>query len=89
MKTHFKDRCAIPPGKKINSPFDFNMPPYDQRSSCAIKAGTDYGVGPRQPVGHDGNPKKEGVPFGRHPTMKVDHVHSGRTKDVEFNEYEK
>lgn len=42
-----------------NSPFDFRCPQYDQRSSNFINAGTNYGVGHKQPVGHSGNPKRE------------------------------
>lgn len=42
-------------GKK--SPWDFRCPQYDQRSSNFINAGTHYGVGINQPIGHSGNPK--------------------------------
>lgn len=51
-------------GKK--SPWDFSCPQYDQRSSSFINAGTDYGVGHRQPVGHSGDPKARVsvLPFG-------------------------
>jgi hypothetical protein len=41
----------------VNSPWDFRCPQYDQRSSNFVNAGTHYGVGMRQPVGHPGNPK--------------------------------
>jgi len=59
-------------GKK--SPWDFRCPQYDQRSSVFLNAGTDYGVGHRQPVGHEGNPKQRvsTMPFGRPETMIVD-----------------
>lgn len=40
-----------------NSPWDFRCPQYDQRSSNFVNAGTHYGVGHRQPIGHEGNPK--------------------------------
>lgn len=43
-------------GKK--SPWDFRCPQYDQRSSNFIQAGTTYGLGIKQPVGHSGNPKR-------------------------------
>lgn len=86
MKTGFKDRNAIPEGKKMKSPFNFDMPCYDERTSCYVTAGTDYGVAPRQPVGHTGNPKKEGVPFGRPNTMKTDYIHKGKIKDLEIEE---
>jgi hypothetical protein len=37
--------------------WDFRCPQYDQRSSNFVNAGTHYGVGHRQPIGHEGNPK--------------------------------
>lgn len=41
-----------------NDPFwDFRAPQYDQRHSCFIKAGTDYGTGYVQPIGHQGHAK--------------------------------
>lgn len=60
----FKDPIAIKnqqpkdkPKDGKNSPWDFTCPQYDERSSVFVKAGTNYGVGHRQPVGHEGNPK--------------------------------
>lgn len=47
------------PKDGIRSPWDFTCPQYDQRSSNFVNAGTHYGVGLRQPVGHTGNPKRE------------------------------
>jgi hypothetical protein len=62
-KTIFKDPIAIksqhPDDMPIdgkNSPWDFRCPQYDQRSSNFVNAGTHYGIGHRQPVGHEGNP---------------------------------
>ena len=58
-------------GKK--SPWDFRCPRYDERSSCFINAGTEYGVGRTQPVGHSGDPKaSNAIPKGRVNTMRVD-----------------
>ncbi len=59
-------------GKK--SPFDFRCPEYDQRSSNFVNAGTHYGVGIIQPVGHEGDPKMfvDCLPQGRHSTMMDD-----------------
>src|ERR1700730_8627353 len=37
--------------------WDFRCPQYDQRSGNFVNAGTHYGVGHRQPVGHAGDPK--------------------------------
>ena len=63
MKTGFKDRTKIKvqreefePKNGVNSPWDFRCPQYDERSSSFINAGTYYGIGARQPVGHLGQP---------------------------------
>ncbi len=32
--------------------------PYDQRSGRFVNMGDNYGVGMKQPVGHEGNPKE-------------------------------
>lgn len=45
------------PGK--NKVWNYSQPHYDNRSSCFINAGTDYGVGHNQPVGHAGAPKQK------------------------------
>lgn len=57
-----------------NSPWDFRCPQYDQRSSNFINAGTNYGVGHAQPIGHEGNPKMRvpSLPYGRVDTMRID-----------------
>ena len=47
------------PKDGIKSPWDFSCPQYDQRSSNFINAGTHYGVGMRQPIGHTGKAKQE------------------------------
>jgi len=51
--------------RKIKSPWDFTCPEYDQRSSVFVEAGTNYGVGKKNPVGHEGNPryKDEKIPY--------------------------
>ena len=81
MKSGFKDPIAIknqkPKDEPVdgkNSPWDFRCPQYDQRSSCFVNAGTDYGVGHRSPVGHEGNSKSTvaTLPKGRVNTMKID-----------------
>jgi hypothetical protein len=63
-KTRFSDPLRIrnqnkecQPEDGINSPWDFRCPQYDQRSSNFINAGTHYGIGVNQPIGHEGNPK--------------------------------
>jgi len=59
-----------------NSPWDFRCPQYDQRSSNFVNAGTHYGVGRNQPVGHSGNPATSAstLPQDRRnvTTMRVD-----------------
>jgi hypothetical protein len=76
MKTGFKDPIAVKEGKKIKSPFDFTCPDYDERTSCYVNAGSHYGVGHRQPVGHEGNPASTSpvLPKGRVKTMQDDEV---------------
>jgi hypothetical protein len=56
------------------SPWDYRCPQYDQRSSNFVNAGTHYGVGINQPVGHEGNPKMrvDVLPYGRKSTMRDD-----------------
>lgn len=81
MKSGFSEPNAIknqkPKDKPVdgkNSPWDFRCPQYDQRHSNFVNAGTHYGVGINQPVGHPGNPKARvsTLPYGRVNTMKVD-----------------
>lgn len=79
-KTGFKEPNAIknqkPKDKPVdgkNSPWDFRCPQYDQRSSCYVNAGTYYGTGHKQPVGHAGDPKEkvDTMPFGKVNTMDL------------------
>jgi hypothetical protein len=86
MKTGFHDPIAVKGGKKMKSPWNFDAPDYDERSSCYVNAGSHYGVGHKQPVGHEGNPKEsaEVLPKGRVATMTTDEVpHRNLTLDVE------
>lgn len=78
MKTGFKDPVAIKsqkpedhPKDGKNTPWDFRCPQYDERSSCYVKAGTDYGIAHRQPVGTEKHSNKSAVPFGRVNTLKT------------------
>ncbi len=82
-KSGFKDPIAIKAQRELdqpvdgkNSPWDFRCPQYDQRSSSFLNAGTDYGIGHRQPVGHEGNPKTvvSTLPQGKVKGMIVDEV---------------
>jgi hypothetical protein len=77
MKTGFHDPIAPKvKEKKEKSPWDFRCPSYDERTSCYMNAGRHYGIGHRQPVGHDGNPKMRTpvLPYGRPATMQVSHA---------------
>ncbi len=62
------------PEDGVKSPWDFRCPQYDQRSSNFINAGTHYGVGINQPIGHKGNPKSvvDVLPLGRMNTTQDD-----------------
>lgn len=80
-KTGFSDPAAIKnqkpedkPKDGKNTPWDFRCPQYDERSSCFVNAGTNYGVAKNQPVGHEDNPKDRVsvLPFGRVNTLKTD-----------------
>lgn len=56
------------------SPWDFTQPEYDERTTCFVNAGSHYGVGHKQPVGHAGDAKglSSGViPQGRVKTLQV------------------
>jgi len=76
MKTGFKDPIAPPEGKEKKSPWDFRAPLYDERTSCYVDAGSHYGVGHKNPVGHKGPAKQhvDTLPFGRIKTMEDDSV---------------
>lgn len=78
---HFKETNAIKkqnpnckPENGVNSPWDFRCPQYDQRSSNFVNAGTHYGIGINQPVGHKEKAKQrvDVLPFGRPKTMDSD-----------------
>lgn len=80
-KSGFADPIAIKnqnkkdePVDSVNSPWDFRCPQYDQRSSNFVNAGTHYGVGHKQPIGHLGNPKTivDVLPRTRRNTLQDD-----------------
>lgn len=82
MKTGFKQPNAIKKQSPKDQPvdgkpitWDFRAPQYDQRHSCFIKAGVNYGVGMKQPVGHKGDPKQfaDTMPMGKVETMSIYH----------------
>ena len=77
MKTGFKDPTAVKDeSKRLKSPWNYDCPHYDERSSCFVNAGSHYGVGHRQPVGHHGNPRESAptLPEHRAKTIKIDEV---------------
>lgn len=83
----FKDPIAseVKPVKK-KSPWDYTCPTYDERTSCYVNAGSHYGVGHRNPVGHDGPSKTrvDTMPFGKVDTLRVTEV-PRKNLDQEYN----
>lgn len=47
----FKEKETSRAPKEANPIWGFEAPKYDERSSCYVSAGSDHGVGKRQPVG--------------------------------------
>lgn len=74
MKTGFKDPIKVKEGKHVKSPWNFDQPCYDERTSSYVNAGSHYGVGHRQPVGTEKHTGKSAIPFGRVKTMQVEEV---------------
>jgi hypothetical protein len=62
------------PEEGVKSPWDFRCPQYDQRSSNFVTAGTHYGIGHKQPIGHEGEPKMhvDVLPQTRRNTLQDD-----------------
>lgn len=86
MKNGFKDPIAIRQGKKIKSPWNFDAPCYDERTSCYVNAGSHYGVGHRQPVGSHGAAKNlDNPPKGRVNTMQVTEI-PNRNLEIELEQ---
>lgn len=87
MKSGFKDRTEVKDENKvIKSPFNFDCPQYDERSSKFITAGSHYGVGVTQPIGSKEKPKDrvDCLPFGRVDTLKVsERPHRNLKMDIE------
>lgn len=81
-ETGFADPIAPKKDKEKKSPWDYTCPQYDERTSCYVNAGSHWGVGHRNPVGHKENPKTRvpTMPFGRPPTLKVTEI---PTKNLE------
>lgn len=75
-KTGFKDPIAPPATKTKKTPWNFTAPCYDERTSCYVDAGSHYGIGHKNPVGHKGAVKQrvDTMPFGRPNTMQTSYV---------------
>lgn len=74
MKTGLKNKIAVKDDKSIKSPWNFDAPEYDHRSSCYVNAGSHYGVGHRQPVGTSLHNMGGKVPVGKGMGMTVDEI---------------
>lgn len=88
MKSGFNDPIAQKPKEhKKHSPWNFQQPQYDERTSCFVDAGTNYGIGYKCPVGREGNAKMRAdtLPFGRPNTMQTDRP-SIRKNEAVFEE---
>ena len=90
MDTGFKDPIKIKKGTKKNPYWSFDCPSYDERSSCFVNAGTNYGVGHKTPTGHSGKVKSkvETLPFGRKKTEQSDYIYKGKPGLIESDEQE-
>lgn len=77
MKSGFKNKLEPKYEKEPRNPWTFDCPSYDNRSSCAISAGTQYGVGHKQPVGNEKVTHEYAVPLGKVDTLKTAYVHKG------------
>lgn len=77
MKSGFHDPLSPKKIENGKSPWSFKAPAYDERDSCYIRAGNDYGTGFKQPVGHSGNAKQDVpcLPKGRVKTMRIDEAY--------------
>ena len=57
FKDPIRPKKVVKPYQKTD-PYDYKTMEYDNRSGGFIKAGLDFGVGMRNPVGHLGKPKE-------------------------------
>lgn len=85
MKNAFPNPIEGKQGKTTENRWDFRQPPYDQRSSCFVSAGTHEGIGHRNPVGHTGTVKQRvnTLPFGKVNVMDTSYV-PPRQVDIEM-----
>ncbi len=75
MKTGFKGPLKPESTQKKQAPWDFRQPQKDESTSCYVNAGSHYGVGMRQPVGHKEGAKQkvDALPDGRVNTLITRH----------------
>ncbi len=71
--------------KTVKQPYGQVNPQYDERSSIYVDAGSTYGVGHKQPIGHKGDPKMrvDTMPFGKVNTMNVKNPPKRLPSDLE------
>ena len=76
MKNGFNNPISVKNIKEKKTPFNNPQLTYDTRSSCYINMGSHYGIGHKNPIGHEGNPKEsvETLPKGRVNTMRVSEI---------------
>ena len=66
--------------KSMKSPWNFDAPCYDERTSCFVSAGTNHGVGKNQPIGSLNHKADSSViPKGRVDTMNV---YPGKSREI-------
>jgi hypothetical protein len=85
MKTGFKDILKVNEKATRKNPWNFDQPPYDERTSCFVNAGTCFDTGTPQPIGTTNNKGPHAIPMGRVDTMKTFHKrdkHSSTNIDV-------
>lgn len=64
----------------MKTPWNFDAPPYDERTSCFVSAGTDHGVGKVQPIGSLNYAKDSNVvPKGKMKTMSI---YPGKSREI-------
>ncbi len=87
MKTGFTGPLQPRQQETKKAPWDFRAPDYDERTSCYTNAGSHYGVGKVQPVGHKDGASMDApcLPNGRVETM-VTRNNSRKNLPIEVQE---
>lgn len=86
VKTGFKNVLEEKEKKTVKNPWNFDQPPYDQRTSCYVNAGTHYGTGKNQPVGTTNQTSKYAIPLGRVNTLETFYKHPNISSNVDVKE---